>query len=103
MRWRSRANPARPGIDACARGLAEYLELCEQEGVDPATAEREELRRLRRDIADLHAERDVLRRVFAYCAREMGLRAATPRPAPWPPGTSAPAVGEGFLLPVPAV
>jgi transposase len=36
------------------------------------SAEREELRRLRRQVADLHAERDILRRAAAYFAREMG-------------------------------
>jgi transposase len=36
------------------------------------SAEREELRRLRREVADLHAERDILRRAAAYFAREMG-------------------------------
>jgi transposase len=36
------------------------------------TAERDELRRLRREVADLHAERDILRRAAAYFAREMG-------------------------------
>jgi transposase len=36
------------------------------------SAEREELRRLRREVADLHAERDILRRAAAWFAREMG-------------------------------
>jgi transposase len=36
------------------------------------SAEREELRQLRREVADLHAERDILRRAAAYFAREMG-------------------------------
>lgn len=36
------------------------------------SSERDELRRLRRQVADLHAERDILRRAAAYFAREMG-------------------------------
>jgi transposase len=36
------------------------------------SAEREELRQLRREVADLHAERDILRRAAAWFAREMG-------------------------------
>lgn len=31
---------ARRAIDACAQGLAEYLEMCEREGVYPLTASR---------------------------------------------------------------
>jgi len=37
--WTDRGRAPRT-IDAYARGLAEYLEMCEREGVDPLTATR---------------------------------------------------------------
>jgi site-specific recombinase XerD len=39
-------------IDAYARGLAEYLEVCEREGVDPVTANRAHVAVFVRELFD---------------------------------------------------
>lgn len=38
-------------IDACARGLAEYLQVCERDGTDPLTASRAQVAGFVRELA----------------------------------------------------
>ena len=45
-------------IDAYARGLAEYLEVCEREGVDPATANRAHVAVFVRELTSRPSKRD---------------------------------------------
>lgn len=44
-------------IDAYARGLAEYLEMCEREGIDPATASRADIARFVRELTERPSRR----------------------------------------------
>ena len=44
-------------IDAYARGLAEYLEMCEREGIDPAAASRADIARFVRELTERPSRR----------------------------------------------
>jgi hypothetical protein len=44
-------------IYAYARGLAEYLEMCEREGIDPATASRADIARFVRELTEWPSRR----------------------------------------------